>query len=307
MWLYLSTKNPARVAGLLNVSESTVWRYISLFRQTGDVKVKARRYGPRPLMEDYEQMILLQFILENPGIYLHELQLLLLQRFGVSISVPTICRTLRLMGCTRQAMHRVALQRSETMRAKFMHEISVFDPSMLIWLDESGCDRRHAMRKYGYSVRGTPVCDQRLLIRGIRYTTLPIVSLDGILDVLVTEGTMDGDRFINFIRNVLSPHLLPFNGVNPRSVIIMDNASIHHVDGAIDLIENQIGARVCFLPAYSPDLNPAEGVFSQIKAIMKENDKLFQVFSAPRALLAMAFASVTTEDCKGHIHNCGYI
>ena len=133
------------------------------------------------------------------------------------------------------------------------------------------------------------------------------MSLDGILDVLVTEGTMDGDRFINFIRNVLSPHLLPFNGVNPRSVIIMDNASIHHVDGAIDLIENQIGARVCFLPAYSPDLNPAEGVFSQIKAIMKENDKLFQVFSAPRALLAMAFASVTTEDCKGHIHNCGYI
>ena len=108
---------------------------------------------------------------------------------------------------------------------------------------------------------------------------------------------MNGERFTNFVRSVLLSHLNPFNGVNPRSVVI-----IHHVDDVIDLIETQAGARVCFLPPYSPDLNPAEGVFNQVKSIMKENDKVFQVCSVPRALM---FA-VTVQDCHGHVSHCGY-
>ena len=220
--------------------------------------------------------------------------------------MPTICRTLKYMGCNHQAMHRVALQRSDALRARFMAEISVYDPSMLVWLDETGCDRRHSTRKYGYSVRGIPICDQILLIRGTRYTAIPVISTAGIHDVFIGEGTMNGDRFSKFVRNVLLSHLNPFNGVNPRSVVIMDNASIHHVGKVIDLIETQAGAKVCFLPPYSPDLNPAEGVFSQVKSIMKENDKVFQTCSAPRALLTITFAAVTTQDCLGHISNCGY-
>ena len=88
-----------------------------------------------------------------------------------------------------------------------------------------------------------------------------MISTDGIHDVFIGEGTMNGERFTKFVRNVLLPHLNPFNSVNPRSVVIMDNASIHHVDQVVDLIERQAGAKVCFLPPYSPDLNPAEGVF----------------------------------------------
>jgi len=52
---------------------------------------------------------------------------------------------------------------------------------------------------------------------------------------------------------------------------------------------------------------PAEGVFSQVKSIMKENHKLFQVCTAPRALLAMAFGMVSIENCYGHISRCGYV
>lgn len=307
VWLHLSTNYPpARIAHLMSVSERTVWRYISLFNHTGDVQPQKRRNGPRMLMGDFEQITLLRLILENPGIYLEELQDRLLVIFGVLVSVPTICRTLKCMGCTRQAMHRVALQRSDALRARFMAEISVYDPHMFVWLDETGCDRRHSTRKYGYSVRGIPICDQRILIRGTRYTAIPVISTDGIHDVFIAEGTMNGERFTKFVRNVLLPHLNPFNGVNPRSVVIMDNASIHHVDQVVDLIERQAGAKLCFLPPYSPDLNPAEGVFSQIKSIMKRNDQLFQAFSASRALLALTFAEVTTQDCLGHISNCGY-
>ena len=73
------------------------------------------------------------------------------------------------------------------------------DPAMLIWLDGSGCDRRNTVRKYGYSIRGIPLCDQRLLIRGTRYSAIPLVSTEGIHDVYIAEGSMNGERFAHFI------------------------------------------------------------------------------------------------------------
>ena len=83
----------------------------------------------------------------------------------------------------------------------------------------------------------------------------------------------------------------------------MDNASIHHVDDAVDAIENTAQAKVIFLPPYSPDLMPLEEVFSKVKSILKANNK---VFTMPTALLTMAFGMVTSEDCNGYIHHSGY-
>lgn len=74
-----------------------------------------------------------------------------------------------------------------------------------------------------------------------------------------------------------------------------------------DLIVGQAGARLQFLPPYSPDLNPVEGVFSQVKSMMKDNRDLFEVTTSPRALLALLFGIVTVEDCIGHISHSGYI
>ena len=158
-----------------------------------------------------------------------------------------------------------------------------------------------------YSFRGMPLEDHRLLIRGVRYSAIPVMSLDGIHDVHLAKGSVNGEKFTDFILNCLLLVLMPFNGVNPRSVVIMDNANIHHVEEVTDLIETVAGARLCFLPPYSPDLMPAEGVFSQIKSIMKLNDKLFQATSTPRLLLTMAFGMVSSHDCYGHISCCGYI
>lgn len=64
----------------------------------------------------------------------------------------------------------------------------------------------------------------------------------------------------------------------------MDNASIHLVDGVTDLIENQLGAWLHFLPPYLPDLNPLEVVFSKIEGIMKQNDALFQACNEHRGV-----------------------
>ena len=85
----------------------------------------------------------------------------------------------------------------------------------------------------------------------------------------------------------------------------MDNASIHHVQGVTDLIENH-GAKLFFLPPYSPDLNPLEEVFSQVESIMKQNDSLFQSCMESRLLLSVAFGMVTAEDCSAYITHSGY-
>ena len=99
-------------------------------------------------------------------------------------------------------MHHVAIQRSDELRARLMAEVSVYDPMMLVWLDETSCDRRNIIRKYGYSIHGHPLSDHWLLVRGVRYTAIPVVSLEGI-HVYLKEGTMNGDCFVKFVRNCL--------------------------------------------------------------------------------------------------------
>ena len=59
--------------------------------------------------------------------------------------------------------------------------------------------------------------------------------------------------------------------------MILDNASIHHVEGIVDLIEST-GALVEFLPPYSPDLNPIEEAFSKLKSTLKANEELLDTF-----------------------------
>jgi transposase len=306
VWLYLAHDlDVAEISQCLSVSQSSVYRYIELFQQTGDVKPRSYRHGPPKLLGDLEQLVLLRLILNNPGIYLGEIQATLVSKFGVTIDVSTICRTLKFMGCTRQVIQRVALQRSDDQRAKFVAEVSRYDPSMLIWIDESGCDRRNCMRKRGYSLRGMTPKDHRLMVRDTRYSAIPVMSLDGVHDVYLAEGNVNGDKFATFVRSCLLPVLQPFNYTNPHSVVILDNASIHHVEEISDIIEDEAGARLLFLPPYSPDLNPLEEFFSKVKGIMKTCDGLFQASSMPRALLTLAFGMVSKEDCYSYsAHAC---
>ena len=64
------------------------------------------------------------------------------------------------------------------------------------------------------------------------------------------------------------PILLPFDGNNPRSVVVMDNASIHHLPRVQEIITG-VGARLAFLSPYSPDLMPLEEVFAQVKQLLR--------------------------------------
>ena len=74
-------------------------------------------------------------------------------------------------------------------------------------------------------------------------------------------GTSDGNTFYNFVQTNLLPHLMPYNGINPHSVVIMDNCSIHHIPEVVKSIQD-VGALAHFLPPYSLDFNPFEETFS---------------------------------------------
>ena len=128
----------------------------------------------------------------------------------------------------------------------------------------------------------------------------------GVEDVYIHEGTVNGDVFEDFVCTTLLPTLQPFDGTNSRSVVVLDNASIHHLDRIQDIIHSS-GALIHFLPPYSPDLMPLEEVFSKVKYFIQANEHIFLTTSSPRLLIAMAFASVTHSDCISYIRHAGYI
>ena len=159
-----------------------------------------------------------------------------------------------------------AQQRSDELRAKFLIDVSVFEPEMLIFVDETGSDKRAALRKYGYALRGRRAVSERLLVKGKRYSAIAGLHKGGMLDVYATAKNVNADTFCEYVECCLLPFLLPFNGTNPNSVVILDNASIYHVERVVRLIEDT-GAMVLFLPPYSPDIMPIEECFSKVKKL----------------------------------------
>ena len=97
-----------------------------------------------------------------------------------------------------------------------------------------------------------------------------------------------------------------FDGSNPKSVLVLDNCSIHHVSPALQVLSDA-GIVTMFLPPYSPDLNPAEELFSLVKYYLREHDDLLQAVSDPKPIIRAAFDSVTAADCLGWIHHSGYM
>ena len=106
-------------------------------------------------------------------------------------------------------MRKVAVQQSEELRARYVAEISLYRPDMLVFLDETGSDRKTAMRKFGHSLRGTRCCCTRLLAKGRRVSAIAALSTEGIMDVQFVGGSVNGDTFANFIELSVLPHLQP--------------------------------------------------------------------------------------------------
>jgi len=246
------------------------------------------------------------WVIEKPGIYLNETKEELLQATGIDISEGRICRHLREWGFTRQKMSLAAIQRDEVVRAEYILEMSLFSsyPNFFVFVDEMGSDKRDQKRKHAYCLRGSTPTVKRFLYRGQHISTVAAMTCNGILDFSTYVGGVTANVFDNFLSNVLLPHLLPFNGINPYSILVMDNATIHHAGEVVQLIQ-QAGVLVYYLPPYSPDLNPIEEAFSKVKSVLKSNEANWNCFDIETAISA-AFNCVTPKDCQAWVSHAGY-
>ena len=106
--------------------------------------------------------------------------------------------------------------------------------------------------------------------------------------------------------NDLQPQLLPFNSIYPRSVVILDNATIHHVEPAMSLIE-ETGALALFLPPYTHPISCQSRNVSQKLSYLRAYDPYIQILNEMEEMILSAFTSVTAEDCYGWMQDCGYM
>ena len=164
-------------------------------------------------------------------------------------------------------MKKMATRRSDILRAQYMNEIEAFNTHMLVFVDETGCERRNSIRQYGYVLRGMTPVQHQITVGGKRLSGIGVMSTRCMEDVYLVEGSVNGDIFLWFIQRCLLNIIQPFDGNNPRSVVVFDNASIHHLETVVALISAS-NALVRFLPRGSPDLNPIEEAFGKVKAYL---------------------------------------
>ena len=281
-----------RIAQNLNVAVGTVYNTFKLFEHTGSVEAKQPRKRPELCKLDYHhQLYVVTLVLEKPNFYLGELCSAIKEITNIQVSPSTLCRLLARYGLTRKKIQFVAAQRRLEYRADFIATISVFSKEMLVWVDETGCDKRDTLRKYGYSFRGERAVCQRLLARGNRVSAIAAMCWNGILDVDLTTESVNGDAFYDFVCGTLIPNMHPYDGQSPNSVIVMDNCSIHHTNRVQQLLDNA-GIILIYLPPYSPDLNPIELAFGFVKSYLKQHDDVIEVFPNIIPLVKSGFDSI---------------
>jgi transposase len=168
--------------------------------------------------------------------------------------------------------------------------------SRLVFVDESGANTK--MTRW----RGRARAGERLLARIPQghYQTSTLIAglrLQGACAPWLFEGAMNGEMFLAWIRQGLAPTL------QQGDVVILDNLATHKIRGIVEAIE-AAGARLLYLPPYSPDFNPIEKMWSKIKQSLRSQ--------APRTeselLLAAktAFQAISTGDCQGYFFSAKY-
>lgn len=147
------------------------------------------------------------------------------------------------------------MERNEVHRAEYRLRIGEnYTAEQLVFVDESACDRRTYLRNRAWALEGLRACRKQYFGRGKRcvcswlvsavcklisfdrYSILPAITLDGIIECNIVEGSFNTELFTTFIRGVLA-RMQPFPA--PKSVIVMDNCKIHKAPEIRELIESR--------------------------------------------------------------------
>ena len=170
------------------------------------------------------------------------------------------------------------------------------DPSRLVFIDETWT-KTNMTRLYGWAQRG------RRLVAKVPHghwktaTFLAALRNDRIEAPCLFDGPINGERFLAYVEQFLVPTL------KRNDIVVLDNLGSHKGKAVRQAIK-AAGARLLFLPKYSPDLNPIEQVFAKLKARVRK--------AAPRSLDAVSHAIATApmaippQECANYLRNSGY-
>jgi transposase len=170
------------------------------------------------------------------------------------------------------------------------------DPARLVFIDETWA-KTNMTRTHGRCLRG-----QRLLAKAPfgKWRTLTFLAAlrhDGLCAPCVIDGPINGKSFLAYVEQILVPAL------KPGDIVIMDNLGSHKGQ-AVRRAIRAAGAKLFFLPPYSPDLNPIEQVFSKLKAFLRKADE--RTVQATWKRIGKILDCFASAECANYLKNAGY-
>ena len=190
----------------------------------------------------------------------------------------------------------IATERDEAARGAWQDAVALLPAENLVFVDETSTHIALTRRR-ARAPRGERAVGRVPRNHGSNVTLLAVLTPQGIGPALSLNGGVTGAAFAAYAVQVLAPSL------RPGQIVILDNLSAHKNAKARNAIE-AAGARLLFLPAYSPDFNPIELAFSKIK----ESLRAAAARTAEDLLAATAAAidAVSAADARGFYHHCGF-
>lgn len=170
------------------------------------------------------------------------------------------------------------------------------DPERLVFVDETWASTNMA-RRMGRGPRGARVV--AAVPHGHWKTSTFVAGLraDGVVAPVVLDGAINGLSFRAYVEQFLAPSL------RPGDTVVIDNLGSHKVQGVREAIQ-AAGARLLFLPPYSPDLNPIEQFFAKLKALLRTAAR--RTVDGLWNAIGTALNAFHPNECRNYIDNCGY-
>lgn len=170
------------------------------------------------------------------------------------------------------------------------------DPKRLVFIDETWT-RTNMAPKRGWAKRGTRLIGKAPHGRWHTQTFLAALRHDRIEAPCVFDGPINGELFRAYVEHVLVPTL------RDGDIVVLDNLGSHKSKAVRRLIR-QAGAKLFFLPRYSPDLNPIEQVFAKLKHLLRRaaartNEAVWKTIGA-------LLETFSPEECANYLRNSGY-
>jgi transposase len=167
----------------------------------------------------------------------------------------------------------------------------------LKFIDESGA-HLGLTRLCGRAAPGERVVEATPGYSGRHYTLVAALGLTEVTATWLLPDAMTRDAFEVYVEQVLAPTLVA------GDVVLIDNLNVHQSETARQQIEAR-GARLEFLPPYSPDLNPIEKCWAKVKAVLRRLKA--RTFDELVEAVCCAFQSITPEDARAWFAHCGYL